>query len=150
MVSSSSTWRASAAYLYLLHVDGAALAWEYLRRHPEYRRDWQERNEPNALHWGLASLENPHLDARFAQPLWRPCPVGLVRLTGSDEPILNLERFNLWRLPGGKSLIHDGRVLLLILVLGSQVLRVALAPSVTEGSAFAYVIPATANASPIM
>ena len=33
-------WYPTAAYLYTLHLDGPALAWEYLRRNPDYRRDW--------------------------------------------------------------------------------------------------------------
>ncbi|MCV6302477.1 transcriptional regulator domain-containing protein, partial [Pseudomonas aeruginosa] len=37
---SSQHWYPTAAYLYTLHLDGPALAWEYLRRNPSYRRDW--------------------------------------------------------------------------------------------------------------
>jgi hypothetical protein len=36
-------WYPTAAYLYVLHLDDLALAWEYLRRNPEYRRDWRDR-----------------------------------------------------------------------------------------------------------
>ena len=32
---SAEPWYATAAYLYVLHLDGPALAWEYLRRHPD-------------------------------------------------------------------------------------------------------------------
>ncbi|HFT4328118.1 TPA: DUF6499 domain-containing protein, partial [Klebsiella variicola] len=39
----------TAAYLYTLHLDGPALAWEYLRRNPDYRRDWlRRRRRPDA------------------------------------------------------------------------------------------------------
>lgn len=31
---SSQHWYPTAAYLYTLHLDGPALAWEYLRRNP--------------------------------------------------------------------------------------------------------------------
>ncbi|WP_228490474.1 transcriptional regulator domain-containing protein, partial [Pseudomonas aeruginosa] len=34
-------WYPTAAYLYVLQLDDLALAWEYLRRNPEYRRDWR-------------------------------------------------------------------------------------------------------------
>ncbi len=37
---STEHWYPTAAYLYVLHLDGPALAWEYLRRHPDYRIDW--------------------------------------------------------------------------------------------------------------
>ena len=34
MAKSGEHWHPGAAYLYVLHLDGPALAWEYLRRHP--------------------------------------------------------------------------------------------------------------------
>jgi hypothetical protein len=42
-------WYPTAAYLYVLCLDTLALAWEYLRRHPDYRLDWL----------GLASAGRP-------------------------------------------------------------------------------------------
>src|SRR3546814_3311314 len=70
---SAEPWYATAAYLYVLHLDGPALAWEYLRRHPDYRHDWlRRRRQPDAAgHWGLRLLEDPALDARDAHPAWR-------------------------------------------------------------------------------
>lgn len=38
----ATDWRPAAAYLYVLHLDSIALAWEYLRRNSDYRRDWEE------------------------------------------------------------------------------------------------------------
>lgn len=57
---SAEPWYATAAYLYVLHLDGPALAWEYLRRHPDYRRDWlRRRRQPDAAKsWGLRLLED--------------------------------------------------------------------------------------------
>lgn len=47
-------WGVSAAYLYVLDLDDAALAWEYLRRHPSYRADWARRKRVVSLaRWGL-------------------------------------------------------------------------------------------------
>ena len=37
MPSTNTLWTAVAAYLYVLHLDSPALAWEYLRRNPPYR-----------------------------------------------------------------------------------------------------------------
>jgi len=37
----TTDWRPAAAYLYVLRLDDVALAWEYLRRNPRYRRDWE-------------------------------------------------------------------------------------------------------------
>ena len=67
-------WYPTAAYLYVLGLDALALAWEYLRRHPDYRLDWLRRaRRPDAAHrWGLRLLEDPALDARDAQPAGLP------------------------------------------------------------------------------
>lgn len=71
-------WHPTAAYLYILHLDGPALAWEYLRRHPDYRQDWlRHSQQPEvaqhmAQRWGLRLLEDPALDARDAHPIWFP------------------------------------------------------------------------------
>ncbi|WP_240327940.1 transcriptional regulator domain-containing protein, partial [Klebsiella pneumoniae] len=52
--ASAEHWYPTAAYLYTLHLDGPALAWEYLRRNPDYRRDWlRRRRRPDAAQaWG--------------------------------------------------------------------------------------------------
>jgi len=67
-------WYPTAAYLYVLCLDTLALAWEYLRRHPDYRIDWLRRARcPDAAHrWGLRLLEDPDVDARDAHPAWLP------------------------------------------------------------------------------
>lgn len=59
---SAAHWYPTAAYLYTLHLDGPALAWEYLRRHPDYRLDWQRRRRwPQASHrWGCACWRTRH------------------------------------------------------------------------------------------
>jgi len=71
---SAEFWYPTAAYLYVLHLDAPALAWEYLRRNPDYRRDWlrRQRRPGAARQWGLRFLENPEQDARDAQPTWLP------------------------------------------------------------------------------
>ena len=50
-------WTATAGYLYVLHLDVTSLAWEYLRRNPEYRQSWSclGRLTPSdeAQTWGL-------------------------------------------------------------------------------------------------
>lgn len=52
--NASSAWRAAAAYLYTLDLDSSELAWEYLRRDPQYQSDWTSaaaRAAPER--WGL-------------------------------------------------------------------------------------------------
>lgn len=62
-MNSRNDWRPSAAYAYLLHLDGPALAWEYLRRNDRYRRDWQIAMPQAAIRaagvWGLGCLREP-------------------------------------------------------------------------------------------
>jgi hypothetical protein len=50
-------WMAAAGYLYVLHLDVTALAWEYLRRNSEYRHCWSNLGRltpPDEVQtWGL-------------------------------------------------------------------------------------------------
>lgn len=55
-------WRSPEAYAPLESADAADLAWEFLRRHPDYRQDyrrWTQYGKPDAGHaefrrqWGL-------------------------------------------------------------------------------------------------
>ena len=77
-------WYPTAAYLYILWLDALALAWEYLRRHPDYRLDWlRHHRRPQAAQqaahrWGLRLLEDPALDARDAHPAWLPGHAAVV------------------------------------------------------------------------
>lgn len=50
--------------------------------------------------------------------------------------------FSLWSLPGRKSLVHDGRRLLLRTMLGRRVVRLAVSLSLGDGMPFAYAAPA--------
>jgi hypothetical protein len=68
-----------------LCLDALALAWEYLRRHPDYRLDWLRRIAGRTRHsaahrWGLRLLEDPALDARDAHPAWLPGHDAVVQL----------------------------------------------------------------------
>jgi len=141
---SSRSWLPVAAYLYVLNLDGPSLAWEYLRRNADYRHDC-DRGERDfacfAERWGLAFPEDPDLDARMVQPVWRSAPDALVRVTAdNDDETSDADLFSLWAIPGRKSLRHDGRRLLLTAVRGGRVLRMALANDVCDGGSFAYVI----------
>ncbi|QEE24951.1 DUF2285 domain-containing protein [Rhodanobacter glycinis] len=140
--STAAWWHPIAAYLYILHLDGPALAWEYLRRHPDYQHDWRCRHRHAALtahRWGLCLLEDPAHDARDATPAWMPDPDRLLQIlpdTGGATP------FRLWRFPGHKHLVHDGTRLLLTCRLADRILRAALAPTLQDGMACAYAVRA--------
>ncbi|BEG76406.1 DUF2285 domain-containing protein [Achromobacter xylosoxidans] len=138
-----ASWYPTAAYLYVLHLDGLALAWEYLRRHPGYRLDWLRRHrqaqaaQHAALRWGLRLLEDPALDARDAHPAWLPGHAAVVLLYPDADPPPDATAFAFWRIPGRKQLLHDGKGLALIARSPGRCSRVALAPGLEDGMAVA-------------
>lgn len=135
-----AAWHPAAAYLYVLHLSGPSLAWEYLRRNPEYRRDWHDRKgRPRPTQrWGLRLLENPDLDARDAHPDWFPDPPCVVHVHPDVDPPDNAVPFQFWALPGEKQLLHDGRRLLLLQRQAGRRLRLALSPELQDGMAHVY------------
>jgi hypothetical protein len=138
-------WRASAAYLYVLQLDASSLAWEYLRRNPDYQRLWRtpERNGEAAAPWGLSLMEDPELDARAADPLWRCAPAVVIELAARENDACgDGQRFSLWALPGRRALAHDGRRLVVSLAHGTRRMRIALAPDIEDGQASAYLVAA--------
>ncbi|MDG9977148.1 DUF2285 domain-containing protein [Ectopseudomonas oleovorans] len=137
-------WYPTAAYLYVLWLDALALAWEYLRRHPDYRLDWlRQHRRPQAAQqaahrWGLRLLEDPALDARDAHPAWLPGHAGVVQLYPDADPPPDATAFAFWRIPGRKQLLHDGKGLALIARSPGHCLRFALATGLEDGMAVAY------------
>ncbi len=147
--ASTNSWHPTAAYLYVLHLDGYALAWEYLRRHPDYRQDWLRRiRRPEvAQRWGLHLLEDPALDARDAHPAWLSDHDAAVQLHPDADPPPNAVAFAFWRIPGRKYLIHDGKRLVLVAQWPGCCMRLVLAPGLEDGMAFLYAIRASATPS---
>ena len=92
---------------------------------------------------GCDFLEDPALDARVAEPVWHPEPDPLVALGPAITE--DADPFSLWAIPGPKSLVHDGRRLLMRTTLGRRVVRLALALSLNDGAPFAYAVPAGAR-----
>lgn len=139
---SAEPWYPTAAYLYVLHLDDLALAWEYLRRHPDYRRDWlHRRHQPETAHtWGLRMLEDPALDARDAHPAWFPGHPCTAQLHPDIDPRSDATAFDLWRIPGQKHLVHDGQRLMLTMQWPGCCMRLTLAPSLEDGMAYVYAI----------
>ncbi|WP_081916686.1 transcriptional regulator domain-containing protein [Caulobacter sp. UNC358MFTsu5.1] len=58
MSPDASSWRSAEAYDYLDDLPAADLAWEYLRRNPDYQRDFQatrseDEDGDGVARWGL-------------------------------------------------------------------------------------------------
>lgn len=83
--------------------------------------------------------EDPTLDARSAEPVWLPDPDPLIALAPAfvDEAA----PFSIWSVPGRKSLVHDGRRLLLRTTFGRRAARLAISLSLGDGMPFAYATP---------
>jgi hypothetical protein len=92
---------------------------------------------------GCSFFEDPRRDARTAQPIWLDSQAPLIRLIPDSED--RASRFSLWRVPGTKALVHDGRQLLLVGMAACQAVCVALAWSLGDESSFAYALPASAS-----
>ena len=135
-----STWRTPAAYLYTLDLDEVCLAWEYLRRNASYQLAWLQAaarsNSSAAGPWGLLYFEDPRRDARVAEPLWYPFPRSSVSITRPTDT--NGAPFKFWRIPGEKSLVHDGVRLQLTTRDSPGVKRAVLAADVGTDEPYAY------------
>ncbi len=145
------SWACSAAYAYVLHLNPASRAWEYLRRNPRYQRDWvrwrRSASQCVAPLWGLASFVDPQLDARQVSPVWaidEPPPVSLVRDETADQ-----ERrceagdlFSVWKVACLEALFQDRGGIRL--VAHSPAGPVQLGLQLREGDRCAYQIAPTA------
>jgi Uncharacterized conserved protein (DUF2285) len=121
------SWGPPVAYIYTLKLDDCSLAWEYLRRNSSYRSDfvcatrYQKRNIlPNC--WGLLQWEDPHEDARSVDPQWL-CGANSETLLVAGRAGAYTPSFDLWKIPGAKTLCHCGEYLNLTTRRGSEVLR---------------------------
>lgn len=153
----AAPWQATAAYLYVLRLDATDLAWEYLRRHPDYRACWHDadRRAANAASpWGLVRLENPTLDAREAHPIWDARLPALLHLRAAHPPGWAADEMadadsevglNLWHIPGRKDLavLPDG--LALQARDGARCLRARLDAGVLAGAPAQCVVPLDAR-----
>ncbi|MDR0780088.1 MAG: DUF2285 domain-containing protein [Pseudomonadales bacterium] len=139
---SAEHWYPTAAYLYVLYLDGPALAWEYLRRNPDYRLDWLRRHRRSdaAQSWGLRLWEDPSRDARDAHPAWFLDHDSVIQLYPDASPPPDAKTFDFWRIPGRKHLIHDGRRLILVAHWPGHCARFALADNLVDGMAFVYAV----------
>jgi hypothetical protein len=134
-------WTLAAAYLYTLDLDGPALAWEYLRRHPGYRSDWAYRKRASCFaQWGLRRAEDPELDGRHALPLWLSDGDGWLQVHAAHRNDATARHFDLWRVPGRKRLALDGPDVALMADLSAQRMRLLLSGALTDGAPYATAV----------
>lgn len=64
-------WRSPASYAPLIHADRRSFGWEWLRRHPPYRRAWITQALPPST-FGLLAYVDPDHPVPRARPMWIP------------------------------------------------------------------------------
>ena len=116
-------WKASAAYFNCYPLPRPSWAWEFCRRHPDYRdkfdaigrRKPRKSNADDAAKWGLFLFENPELHASEALIFWRAdAQPGMLR-TIPRLARANAHAIDLWAASDRKAiaLTHAGLVVLL-------------------------------------
>lgn len=86
-MSEARDWRTGSAYDYIDELTPSELAWEFLRRNPDYRRSYQELRAAGQLspdmagefarRWGLRFRSRPARD--------RSCPIDLLDPAGGSR-----------------------------------------------------------------
>jgi hypothetical protein len=106
-------WYPTAAYLYVLWLDALALAWEYLRRHPDYRLDWlrrhrRRRGTARRIAGACACWKTrPWMRATRIRP---GCPAMMPWCSSTRcRSAARCRRLRVLAHPGHKQLLHDGK-----------------------------------------
>lgn len=116
-------WEASAAYFDCYPLPRPGWAWEFCRRHPQYRaafdqigrRKTRRTVEAEAARWGLLLFENPDIHAGEALVFWRAdAHPGMLRTVPRRERA-NAHAIDLWTASERKAiaLTHAGLVVLI-------------------------------------
>lgn len=101
---------------------------------------------PPRLDGACDVVENPHLDARQAQPLWAAETVHLLHVRAVRAHHAEVEpAFNLWRIRGRKRIVHSASKPVLDVELGSDRFQVTLSMGLEHGSACGFTIPLDAH-----
>lgn len=95
---------------------------------------------------GCRVAEDPQLDARQAYPLWTAAADALlhVRAAFAHDSTASLA-FDLWKIPGRKSLSHAGLQLSLTAEHGPNRLRASLSTALEDGTAYGLTVPLDAH-----
>jgi hypothetical protein len=92
-----------------------------------------------SLTGGCPFPEDPTLDARDARPAWHRRHGRWTRLVPDDDPAA--APFDLWAIPGAKSMTADGADLRLHVRAGGQLVGLVLSEALCDGDRFACVVP---------
>jgi hypothetical protein len=136
-----NAWRSTAAYLYILELDDIQLAWEYLRRNPNYRSLYSQRHPspPDAEQWHCRRFEDPTRDARHAQLESLSDEEFALELTLFPASV-GCTKFSIWRISGIKALTRTPTGWRLTIRDGTQLWRLSLNDQLIDGQSFAFQI----------
>jgi hypothetical protein len=97
---SGKEWRSPGAHRDTLRLDPAELAWEFLRRNPDYQASFAEgqtksdlRTDGPARRWGLRFLADPNQDASVAPVFWHPEELSSVIILAPAPARAGMEAF---------------------------------------------------------
>jgi hypothetical protein len=82
---SAPQWRSDAAYAYLNELQPAELAWEFLRRNPNYQRDFQAAADATADQADLSESLIAQWGLRFRNPSGSSSGQRTGRLAGASR-----------------------------------------------------------------
>jgi hypothetical protein len=153
-------WRDAGAYRPLLDADRSLIAWEWLRRDPQYRSaaelagsDTSEGGRVLAERFGLAAFEPPHLAVPDARPVWRASVHPAVLRVSRSPAAAPVDSVDVQRLGPLVRLIDDGRREHLLLSDGLRTIRLDGASGTFTGGPvrLAYRVEGVASAvSPLL
>lgn len=104
------------------------------------------RPRPRSAHsGGCVFALDPDRDAREVAPIWIDEEDTVVRLVPTDIGSDACSRFDLWQLPCGRALVHDGAHLRVCIRAQQVTFSVHLDNSLTCGQSFGYLLPANSS-----
>ena len=90
---------------------------------------------------GCGFAEDPSQDSRAIHPVWLVDPPSVIRVIGEANANADADaRLSVWRLPGRKQIVHDGKQVRLTSARGTETHRLTWPSELVEGHPFAFVI----------
>lgn len=90
---------------------------------------------------GCGFAEDPSQDARAVHPVWLVDPPSVVRVIGDANANADADAcLSIWRIPGSKQIVHDGKQVRLTSTRGTEIHRLTWPSELVEGDPFAFAI----------